>query len=206
MKTTLLSLILATAFTSAAVAAPVTGKGDPVLTGTVTVVNFDALGNSWVPSLTAGNLSISGIDGSISTSTTYAGSYNTRGAAYVDNAQGNTNGLRFDFANSVSAFAFNWGASDVNWTLTAYDSTGVALESTSVNAVWGSNDGDYFGLAHAGIAYAELISGGWGDYVMVDNFSFVEEAVAAVPEPGTLALFGLALAGLALGRKRKQAH
>jgi hypothetical protein len=39
-----------------------------------------------------------------------------------------------------------------------------------------------------------------GDYIGIDSFNFRS---ASVPEPGTLALFGLGLAALGIGRRRK---
>ena len=140
---------------------------------------------------------------------TFAGSYNTNGSRYLDNNEGRTNGIRFDFDDPISAFAFNFGASDVVWTLSAYSVSGSLLESRSIDPTRGGNNGAYFGLADAGISYALLTSAG-NDYIMLDNFTYAGQAASGgapaseVPEPGSLALLGIGLAGAWVATRRAQ--
>ncbi|MEO8937458.1 MAG: PEP-CTERM sorting domain-containing protein [Burkholderiaceae bacterium] len=190
-----------------AVATPVSGTdgmGTPTIAGQTGIVNFDSTALATRSSLTSGAVTISGIGGSIRVANDYPGQYNGRGAAYLDNDQGDTNGFRFDFASIVNAFAFNFGASDNVWTLTAFDASGHVLESVRAPITNGSNAGDYIGLADAGIKYATLTTSS-SDWVFVDNFVYAAPLVraSAVPEPGSIALIGLGIAGVVAMRRRK---
>ena len=100
----------------------------------------------------------------------YAGEYNTNGRN-LQNQGSDFNSLRVDFSSSINAFGFNWGASDVVWTLSAYDSSDSLLESRPIPIVGGSNSGDFFGLATAGVSYF-IISHSGGDYIMFDNLYY----------------------------------
>jgi PEP-CTERM motif len=114
--------------------------------------------------------------------------------------------MRIDFSTSVSAFAFLWGASDNTWDLRAYDAGNNLIESLVIGAVFGSNAGDYFGIAAAGIAYATLTDRldniADGDYVFLDNFHYVENV--SVPEPSSLGLLGVGLLAVGFGRRRQK--
>lgn len=91
-------------------------------------------------------------------------------------------------------------------TLSAFDSAGNLLETFDIGAdapistPGGLNAGAFRGiqLATTNIAYIEFL----GDTAVFDNLTF--STTSRVPEPASLALVGLALAGLRLAR-RKQA-
>ena len=203
MKTALGALALALLATQA-LAAPINGTSGmaaPTVAAQTATATYDTTARGTYASVVSGDLTVSGIGGDIRVANDYPDQYNGRGAAYLDNDAGSTSGFRFDFTNLVSAFAFNWGASDVSWTLSAFDATGHLLESVVTPITNGSNAGDFIGLAHAGMKYATLVSNGGSDWVFVDNVSF---AAAAVPEPASIALLGLGFAGVvALRRRRK---
>lgn len=186
----------------AANATPITSAFDTALSGG-TVITFDNLSNETVPTLVQGDVTISG-GGPIRVESTYAGQYNTRGTAALDNNGGATNLLTFTFATPVSAFGFLWGAADDVWVLNAYDSSNTLIESYNVPTTHASNAGDFFGLSDPGIVYATLSDISGNDYVFVDNFTYVAGADQSVPEPASMALLGAGLFGMGMIRRRKQ--
>lgn len=196
------------AFASFSVAAaPVTGTSGlnaPSLPGTPSVVDFESQGAASFASLTLGGVTFSGIGGSLRSSTDFSGSYNSRGQIHLDNNEGNTLGIRFDFGSVVSAFAFNWGASDIpQWTLSGYDAANNLIASFNPTNPWSSNLGEYIGLSGGSFKYATLTVGSY-DYILLDNFTYVTERNGnQVSEPAGLALAGLALLGLGAVRRRK---
>jgi len=203
--------VAAALLASSAFASPINGTGvpAPIETGKTTKIQFNNQSNSSFASMEIDGVTFSGIGGNLRIASTFAGSYNTNGSRYLDNNEGATGGIRFDFDDPVSAFAFNFGASDVNWTLSAYSVSGSLLESRTLAPTRGGNNGAYFGLADAGISYALLTAGSY-DYIMLDNFTYAGQAAAGgapaseVPEPGSLALLGIGLAGVWAATRRVQ--
>lgn len=197
-------------------AAPITGTGgdpltDPALSGGVQngFETGPALGS--YSSFSDGFVTYSGVGGNIRVDSQYAGQYNGRDAFYLQNDAGLTNGWRFDFANPVSAFAFNWGAASSTWILTAFDSSDSILETLNLPAYGGSNAGEFLGISASGISYATLTGSVVGDHVFVDNFTYRSSAsVSSVPELDANAAalpvaLGLTILALASDRRRRVA-
>lgn len=191
-------------------AAPISGLGDPNTHPSLaggTVVDFDTAASGLFGAQSYGALTITGVDAPFTIGSDFIGSFNTRGVKSLYNdfdfipMQ-----LRFDFSSPVDAFGFNWGAADNSWTLQAYSSGGAFLELVLLPPVFGSNAGEYVGLAAAGISYAILTDTKdnipAGDYIFIDNFTYVGDD-PIVPDAGaSLALLGLGLSGLVALRRK----
>lgn len=205
--------LLASLFISTSFAAPISSEVDSSLTG-ATLVDFESgpTGNSVSQSF--GGLAVTALNSvyassaSFSVDGDYAGGYNTRGQLHITNHGSEFQALRFDFSASTAAFGFLFGASDSSWVLQAFNGSGL-LESLTISPVFGSNAGDFFGLSNlAGATYALLTqnqdgyyASGGVDYVFVDNFRFAQ---GSVPEPASLALLGIGLAGVGAMRRKSR--
>ncbi|PKO38000.1 MAG: hypothetical protein CVU33_10405 [Betaproteobacteria bacterium HGW-Betaproteobacteria-6] len=202
--------VLATSLPANASSALFSGFGlpssDALLTG-ATVVDFTSLTAGIYTSLTTGNVTFGGGGGSFVITNNLGGDYNTQGRNLQNlHGQGSTTILDFTFASPVSAFGFNFGASNEDWSLAIYDAANNIIESQILNQTWFSNAGDYFGMATSGIASARLtqlthVNDAGADWILLDNFSYVGRN--NVPEPETLLLSGLGLFALAASRRRK---
>lgn len=164
---------------SAAFASPVTSEADPALAD-ATLVDFESetVGTYYAYqggyTTLVGNVNLYAARLYIEADPRFAGLYNTRGAKYLTNGAP-TRGFNFTFASPVSAFGFNFGASDVAWTLTAYDANDTVIETVIIPPTFSSNAGNFFGVAAPGIASATLSQGPGirtADVVFVDNLKF----------------------------------
>jgi len=204
----LLTLVLAVGSLASfgAQATAITGTGAPVSNAALaggTVIDFESATPGEYATLTIGNVSFVGIDDAFRISSDFGGNFNTSGTHLNNGPYDDTMAysLRFNFGTAVSAFAFNWGAADAVWLLSAFDASNNLLDSLALTATGGSNSGEYFGLATAGISYATLVnqSGDAGDWVFIDNFTI---SANQVPEPATVFLMGFGLLGLGAMRRR----
>lgn len=190
---------------TSASAAPIylTNSADSSLSGS-TLLNFnaEALG-SFNSRAFGSNVTLSTSGTALNVESIYAGSYAATGN-YVANGSG---GNSFDlvFTNAVSAFGFNWGAADMSWTMNLLDSSNtligslfVAAQTDPYAAFIGANGNGQL------IKTVQMVQANY-DYILLDDLQFVQGSGTAVPEPASVALLGLSLAGLAALRRRKYA-
>lgn len=195
-------VICAAMAAGSASAGTISGNGSPTdaLVGG-TVLSFDLDPAGVYTSYSTGGVTFSHGGSNLYLNSDYTGNYNVTGQSIHNVYDGSADIFRFDFATAVDGFAFNWGASDVSWTLAAFDAGGMLLGSATFSPTTWSNAGEYIGLAYDDIAYATLLGGQGNDYIFIDNFT----TVAPVPLPATLPLLLAGLAGIAALRRRKLA-
>lgn len=166
--------------TASVMAASIVGTGQPVNEPALTggnVITFDTPGAFTGNSLTIDDVTITSDGPDFDVTTTWSGQYNTTGL-YLETT-GAVATFTFSFAQPVNAFAFNFGASDVVWNITAYDGSQV-VDTYPIQTVGASNNQEYFGLSSPRITKVELTNQEIPnqDYVLLDNFTY---AFAPVP-------------------------
>jgi hypothetical protein len=154
-------------------AALITSSSDQALSGGQTI-DFESAKSGAYSSITQGNVTFSTLADQVGfISSAYGGDYNTQGQSFQNTyALNGFADLKFSFSTAINAFGFNFGASDVPWTLTAFDVTGSVLDTQVLAPTQTSNSGNFFGIKTGGslISYATLSSQSDTDYVFVDNF------------------------------------
>jgi len=130
----------------------------------------------------------------------------------LNNQSGDTNDfVMFAFATPVSAVgAFMNYAPGQNFSTPIIEVLGAGmsvlesynLSAASISTPAALNDGAFRGISRASAdIVAFRVRGGF--VPVLDDLTFVS-STSSVPEPGTLALLGLGLAGLAASRRRRQ--
>jgi len=190
-----------------------TPAGALALFGAADSLTFDSVAAGTYSSLTQGLLTFTSDTGALHVDGAYMNQYNNFGVNSVHSCYcGDSFGeLYFTFSTAIEGFGFFWGASDTQWTLTAYDAGNAVVESFALPVTGPSNAGDFVGIFGAGITHATL-SGDAGDYVFVDNVTFGQTYVGpggggngAVPEPATWAMMilGFGAVGATLRSQRR---
>jgi hypothetical protein len=127
--------------------------------------------------------------------------------AYVDSFSGGTSASVYDiiFGTNVSAAGAYWEFNAPTTTTFTAMSNGVALESFVYSNSACCDSMEFRGFE--GLSFDTLrLTNITGTHFYMDQLSFTAAAaVAAVPEPTGVALFGIAALGLAFARRRKAA-
>lgn len=97
----------------------------------------------------------------------------------------------FEFSNAINAFGINFGA------------YGQPMAQVSLNGqAYSSATGGFFGILDTSNTFTTINYSAGGSGSLLDNVSYATAAAAQVPEPGSIALFAIALGGIGLLRRR----
>lgn len=98
----------------------------------------------------------------------------------------------FTFDRAINAFGLDFGR---------YQSSQTAVELNGHR--YAVTNGGFFGIIDTGSTFTSVAYSATGSGSLLDNVTFGTMRAADVPEPASIALFGAALAGLGLSRRRK---
>jgi len=176
----------------------ITSSVDSSLSGASVIdFNSETLG-SFSNRIFNGDVTISPTSGTFNIETAHSGQYGSSGA-YLGSPSGQS--FVIDFATTVSAFGFSWGAADQSWVMSLFDTSNSLLETISIAAQTTPHIG-FIGADNIGISKVTMTVGSGFDYIILDDFQYVTENMS-VPEPLSIALFGLGLAGIGFSRQKK---
>ena len=196
--------------TGRAEASFITGFGNPAVAVTGTQITFESnpVGTTNAPTTISGVTISSQDGGTYFVNNNFGGQFNNTGNSLQNGfTLAETQSYRFDFSVPTSAFAFNFGASDNVWVLSAFNASNTLLETDNVPQTFSGNLGNYFGISASGIKSVTLTNAvpNVADYVLIDNFTFQSNGSVATPVPPTILLAGFAaVSGLGLRLKRRK--
>jgi hypothetical protein len=180
----------------------ITASEDPSL-ATAGVIDFEDQTIGAYTSLAIDGVNFVAVDNHFRVTDVIGGYFNTEGL-HIDNTNLGSTVIDFKFDAEVSAFGFNFGASNEDWRLDAFDASENLIEGFVLPQTGLSNDGDFFGIAANGISSARLTQLTWDynatDWILLDNFA---STPASVPEPNIMALLGIGMFFMGMIRKRK---
>ncbi len=195
------SILLAASAHASTLYVQTTPAGAAALFPGSSAITFDAAAAGEYSSYADKGVTFTTDNGHMFIDSDFINAYNTFGVNSLHNCYcGDSFGaVTMTFATPVSGVGFFWGASDAQWTLSAYDSSSSLIESFLLPITHASDAGDFVGIMDPGIKFA-VLSGPSGDYVFIDNVTGI---AGSVPEPATWALMigGLGLVGATLRRR-----
>lgn len=160
-------------------------------------------GGSFTPDVTFGSCTSPNLPGSCSTSVLHSSNAITdTGGGTAPNGVGSL-AWRFNLSD-VYAFSFHYISG-------AIDSINLVDTALNLSSIDTASAGGFIGLVsdgaafYGGIGVNAIFPGGGFDRYFIDDFR-ISERGTAVPEPGALALVGLALGAAALVRRRAAAR
>ncbi len=195
------SILLATSAHASTVYVQTTPAGAEALFPGSSAITFDGAAAGEYAAYSDKGVTFTSDTGHMFIDSAFINAYNTFGVNSLHNCYcADTFGaVTMTFASPVSGFGFFWGASDTQWTLSAYDASSTLIESFLLPITHASDAGDFVGIKDPGIKFA-VLSGASGDYIFIDNVTGIG---GGVPEPATWALMlgGFGLIGATLRRR-----
>ena len=190
-------------------AALISSNADPALTGSA-LIDFTGIPTQNATSFTIGDVTFATTGGTLKIAPFGEGGSSWMGSGQTLTTRDTTSPSSFSivFGTAVSAFGMNWGAANPNWNVSLYDSSNNLLESLVFLGGSGGGGGtfsEFYGASNSGISRVVLTTADSGyDWVIIDDFQYVTNGQVSVPEPASMALVGLGLAGLAFSRRRSK--